>query len=108
MPKTNKKTATNETNDTSVIRASFRIISNKQDRVCGGRWVMGTIGGHKFEALVFAESARRGWICQLTVEQIKDGKTVASYCLDWDRRPTTRETRNIVNVLVEGLAEAAL
>ncbi len=103
----NKATATNEDNDILEIFNSLRITKNKHDRLFGGRWVNGMIGGHKFEALIFPASAGRGWICQLTVEQIKGRRTVASYCLGWDRRPATRKTRIIVDALVKGLTEAS-
>lgn len=78
----------------------------------GGRWVMGTIGGHRFEALVFPEHAQcAGYelddsrISKLCVERISDRATVANFDRGWDRRPTTLVAQQIVDLLAAGLAE---
>ena len=112
---TTTTTITDENDSFLEILESFQITRNNRDRHCGGRWVTGTIAHHKFEALIFHEHAEcesyeldRSRISKLCIQQIWDRKIVASFCRGWDLRPTTPEAQIILDILVEGLAEAAL
>lgn len=78
----------------------------------GGTWVKGTIAGHAFEALVFAEHATDPAYelddSRISKLYLKDGATdteVASFDRGWDRQPTTDAARAIVGLLAAGLAE---
>ena len=78
----------------------------------GGSWIKGTIGGHRFEALVFAEHAEsedyeleRSRISKLWVQRIADKATVACFDRGWDTRPTTTIATTIVDLLAMGLAD---
>ncbi len=98
----------------SDLLDSFSIKRISRDRYCGGRWVMGTIGGHKFEALVFAEHAEcesyeldRSRISKLWLQRTSDKTTVARFDRGWDLRPATEVAQIIVESLCEGLADIA-
>lgn len=88
---------------------------NKLQRrsVGGGAWVVGTIGGHRFDALVFPEPAtNREWevggdsrISKLWVQRISDKATVYNWDRGADIEPTNEIAGAIVNVLAAGLAE---
>ncbi len=95
------------------IADSFRITkTTPRNRFGGGgTWVTGTMGGHKFEALVFPEHAEFDW-CELDDSKIskllvRDGRgaTVAHFERGWDVEPTNDEARAIVDLLAAGLAE---
>ena len=77
-----------------------------------GTWVIGTIAGHRFNALVFSAHADHAdWelddsrISKLWIERIADSREV----FNWDRgpdRPAEDETAAaIVDFLAAGLAE---
>ena len=115
MAKTKKTMTTNETNEILEALKSFRITKDGPDRPCGGRWVLGTIARHKFEALIFPEHAvyesyelDRSRISKLCIRQIWDRKIVANFDRGWDLRPTTPEAEIILDALIEGLAEVGL
>ncbi|HBO44118.1 MAG TPA: hypothetical protein DD670_09340 [Planctomycetaceae bacterium] len=73
---------------------------------------MGTIGGHKFNALVFPEHAEcaeyelgESRISKLWLQRIADGATVVNFDRGWDVHPATETARAIVDFLAAGLAE---
>ena len=77
-----------------------------------GTWVIGTLNGHRFEALVFPEHAERpdfelgsSRISKLWIKRLSDGKVVCNFDRGWDVRPTTGDADLIVDFLAEGLAE---
>lgn len=85
---------------------------NRRNHGGGGTWVTGTIGGHKFEALVFPEHAEcesyeldKSKISKLWIQKISEPKPVAHFDRGWDVRPTTKIAQIIVESLCEGLAE---
>ena len=80
----------------------------------GGTWVCGTLHGHRFDALVFAEHAENAeWelgdsrISKLWVQRLTDKTTV----FNWDRGqdvPVANElAQAIVDFLAAGLADHA-
>lgn len=78
----------------------------------GGTWVQGTIGEHRFDALVFPEHADQpdyelddSRISKLWVRRSSDRATVANFDRGWDVRPTTPIAGQIVDLLAAGLAE---
>jgi len=89
------------------------IVARKTRRTSGGGiWVVGTVGGHRFNALVFAEHAEYpayelgdSRISKLWLKGPHGGKTVANFDRGWDVRPTTKIAQAIVDFLAAGLAE---
>ena len=78
----------------------------------GGAWVTGTIGGHRFEALVFAEHAEsesyeldRSRISKLWLQRIEDRVTVFNWDRGIDIEAATPLAQKIVDLLGAGLAE---
>ena len=84
-------------------------------RIDGGSWVVGTIAGHRFEALVFPEHAESpdfelgdSRISKLWLKHIETQTTVANFDRGWDLRPATPEAQTIVDLLAVGLTEHVL
>ena len=89
------------------------VITNTTRQAAGnGTWVLGTIAGHRFNALIFSAHADNAdWelddsrISKLWIERIADHREV----FNWDRgpdRPAEDETvAAIVDFLAAGLAE---
>ena len=78
----------------------------------GGAWVSGTIGGHCFEALVFAEHAQSesyelddSRISKLWLRRIEDRATVYNWDRGADIEAATPLAQKIVDLLGAGLAE---
>lgn len=105
--KTNDGIDASEVLDTLVIKKVQRRTS------AGGAWVVGTIAGHRFDALVFPEPAtNRDWevggdsrISKLWVQRISDKATVYNWDRGADVEPTTELAGVIVDLLAAGLAE---
>ena len=77
-----------------------------------GTWVLGTIDGHRFEALVFPEHAEQAVfelddsrISKIWIAQLSNGATVCNFDRGWDVRPTTAKAQQILDFLTAGLAE---
>ena len=76
-----------------------------------GSWVDGTIGGHRFQALVFPQPAAdpafeipgsnisKFWLADPA------GNVVAGFDRGWDTEPATELARRITDLLAAGLAE---
>ena len=95
-----------EIGDDLVIRKTTRRASG------GGTWVIGTLNGHRFDALVFPEHAEcpnyelgESRISKLWVQRLADGKTVVNFDRGWDIRPTDATAAVIVDFLAAGLAD---
>jgi hypothetical protein len=78
----------------------------------GGTWVIGTIAGHWFNALVFPEHAEcpeyeldESRISKLWLQRIADKTTVANFDRGWDHPPANPTAAAIVDFLAAGLAE---
>lgn len=107
---TTKRTTTKR--DAGEILDTLRITQIKPRTSCGGSWVIGTLAGHRFEALVFPEHAEseafelgESRISKLWVGRIDDNITVVNFDRGWDIRPATPRARTIVDLLAGGLAE---
>ena len=77
-----------------------------------GMWVIGTLNGHGFDALVFPEHAEcpdfelgDSRISKLWIKRLSDGKVVCNFDRGWDIRPTDATAQAIVDFLAAGLAE---
>ena len=97
--------------DPEAIIASLHI-TKREGRPTGGNWVSGSIAGHSFEALVFAEHAESesfeladSRISKLHLSHEVTKRTVASFDRGWDITPTSELAKAIVDVLASGLAE---
>ena len=74
--------------------------------------MIGTLNGHRFNALVFPEHAENpafemgdSRISKLWVQRLADEVTVVNFDRDWDVQPTTDIANEIVGFLAAGLAE---
>jgi hypothetical protein len=74
--------------------------------------VIGTIAGHRFDALVFPEHADSpdyelgdSRISKIWLQRLSDRICVANFDRGWDIRPTTKTAQAIVDFLAAGLAE---
>lgn len=77
-----------------------------------GTWVIGTIAGHRFNALVFSEHAEspdyelgESRISKLWIRDEADGRTVCNFDRGWDIQPATAIAAAITDFLAAGLAE---
>jgi hypothetical protein len=102
------------THDPADLIETLRITKVEQ-RNAGGSWVRGTLGGHRFNALIFPEHAENPeWelgdsrISKLWVQRISDRAVVAYFERGWDLRPRTEAASQIVDLLAGGLAEMVL
>jgi hypothetical protein len=97
---------TSETGDDLIITKTTR------RHAAGGTWVKGTIGGHRFEVLVFPEHAQYpdyelsdSRISKLWLQTLADRRVVANFDRGWDVRPTMKVASEIVDFLAAGLAD---
>ena len=102
----NRKANAAEIGDDLIIARKTRRLS------AAGTWVKGTLGGHRFDALVFAEHAEcpdyelgDSRISKLWLQSLADHRVVANFDRGWDIRPTTKTAQAIVDFLAAGLAE---
>ena len=103
---------TTKKNKAGAILDTLRITKIKPRRSCGGSWILGTIGGHKFEALVFPEHAESpdfelndSRISKLWIRRLDDMTTVVNFDRGWDILPATPRAAAIVDLLAAGLAD---
>jgi hypothetical protein len=88
------------------------IVKKKERLSCGGTWVTGTLNGHYFDALVFADHADHpdfelgtSRISKLWIKRIVDQKTMVSFDRGWDTRPKTELAGKIMDFLMANLAD---
>jgi hypothetical protein len=90
------------------------VIAKKTRRAAGtGTWVVGTLNGHRFDALVFGAHADcpdyelgDSRISKLWLKSLVDHRVVANFDRGWDVRPLNKTARAIVDFLAAGLAES--
>jgi hypothetical protein len=87
-------------------------ITSVKPRDWGGTWVIGTIAGHRFEALVFPEHAEADGceladsrISKLWVQRLLDKATTFNFDRGLDIDATDETTEAIVAFLCAGLAD---
>ncbi|MFN0138313.1 MAG: hypothetical protein ACKVS9_19590 [Phycisphaerae bacterium] len=100
--------------DASEVLSTLDIKKVQRRTTCGGAWVIGTIAGHRFDALSFPEPAtNREWevggdsrISKLWLQRLSDRATVYNWDRGADIEPTTELAKVIVDLLAAGLADA--
>ena len=99
--------------DDFELGADITIRKTTRKYAGAGTWVMGTIHGHRFDALVFPEHAERegfelerSRISKLWLKRMDEGGTVANFDRGWDVRPVDDEAEAIVDFLAAMLADA--
>ncbi len=109
---TTDNNTTNEPADASDLLDTLKITKLERRTSAGGAWVVGTIGGYRFDALVFPEHAEcesyelaRSRISKLWVYRITNSNEMGCFDRGWDIEPTTPEAQRIVDLLADGLAE---
>jgi hypothetical protein len=87
---------TNENLGPTDLLETLMIEKTVQRPQMGGTWVTGTIGEHRFEALIFPEHAKQAEyeltgsrISKLWVQRISDRAQVANFDRGWDITPST-------------------
>ena len=110
--KTRRTTNAENATEPQTLLDSLRITKVQRRNSASGAWVRGTIGGHRFDALVFPEHAEyaeyelgTSRISKLWLKHIDTQTTVANFDRGWDTRPTTEVAAAIVDLLAAGLAE---
>ena len=98
--------------DAIEIGDDLRITKTTRRAAGAGTWVIGTIVGHRFDALVFVEHAEcpdyelgQSRISKLWLRRLSDKTCVANFDRGWDIRPMTKAAQAIVDFLAAGLAE---
>ncbi len=106
-----KKRTTPKRNASELLN-TLQITKIKPRQSCGGSWVIGTITGHRFEALVFPEHAEsevfelgESRVSKLWIRRNADNVTVVNFDRGWDILPATPRAKTIVDLLAAGLAE---
>lgn len=109
---TNSDKPMNDEIDGSDLLDTLKITKVQRRTSAGGAWVTGTMGGHRFEALVFTEHAENpdyeiddSRISKLWLQRIEDRATVYNWDRGADIEPATPIAAKIVGLLAAGLAE---
>ncbi|MBI5763654.1 MAG: hypothetical protein HZA51_09045 [Planctomycetes bacterium] len=109
---TTDNNTTNEPADASDLLDTLTITKLERRTSAGGAWVVGTIGGYRFDALVFPEHAEsesyelaRSRISKFWLQRIEDRVTVFNWDRGMDIEAVTPEIQRIVDLLADGLAE---
>jgi hypothetical protein len=104
---------TSDTNDLE-LGDDLRITKISRRASGAGKWVCGTIAGHRFDALVFPEHAENPeWeigdsrISKLWVQRLADKRTVYHWDRGEDSPALTGKATAIVDFLCAGLADLA-
>ena len=107
-----RKNATRATANAAEIGDDLVIAKKTRRSGVPGTWVIGTLNGHRFSALVFSEHAEcpdyelgDSRISKLWLKCLADHREVANFDRGWDIRPTTKTAQAIVDFLAAGLAE---
>ncbi len=107
---TNRKRATRQA--APEMGDDLRITKTSRRASGAGTWVIGTVAGHRFDALVFPEHADcpefelgTSRISKLWVKRLADEKTVVNFDRGWDIRPVDATAAAIVDFLAAGLAD---
>jgi hypothetical protein len=109
---TNQPNQPNQPADNSDLLDTLRITKTTPRASAPGSWVNGTIGGHRFEALVFPEPASDpafeipGSNMSKYFLQDDRGTRVAEFDRGWSLKPTTEIAQRITDLLAAGLAES--
>ena len=109
---TTNRTRKNAKPDALEMGNDLQITKTNRRASGGGTSVIGTIAGHRFQALVFPEHAEcpdyelgDSRISKLWLQRLADKTTVANFDRGWDHHPANAAARVIVDFLTAGLAE---
>ncbi len=109
---TANRTRRNAKHDAPEMGDDLRITKTTRRASGGGTWVIGTLAGHTFHALVFPEHAEcpdyelgQSRISKLWLQRLADKTTVANFDRGWDHRPANAAATAIVDFLAAGLAD---
>ena len=110
---TKKRNNTTRTRANALDMGDDLVITKTSRRASGsGTWVIGTIAGFRFNALVFPEHADcesyelgDSKISKLWLQWIADKTTVLNFDRGWDVRPTDATAIAVMDFLAAGLAE---
>jgi hypothetical protein len=102
---TNKRNKTNPNAAKNIEIGDDLQITKTTRRAAGsGTWVIGTLNGHKFNALVFPAHAEcpdydlgDSRISKLWIEQIANKRVVVNFDRGWDVYPQTKSATNASN-----------
>ena len=90
----------------------LRITKTTRRAAGGGTWVIGTIAGYRFDALVFPEHAENpafelddSRISKLRLQRLADKTTVLNFDRGWDIRPADANAAAVMDFLAAGLAD---
>src|SRR5687768_6582785 len=105
-------TSSGGTNDDPDLGFDLEITKVSRRGVDAGKWVCGTLSGHRFEALVFPEHAENpayeigdSRISKLWVQRLADKRQVYNWDRGLDQDAADATAQAIVAFLCEGLAE---
>jgi hypothetical protein len=105
-------TMSNDEADGLDLLDSMQIRRVERRTTAGGAWVTGTMGGHRFEALLFPAHAENpeyeidnSRISKLWLQRIEDRATVFNWDRGADIEAATPIAAKIVGLLSAGLAE---
>ncbi len=100
------------TNDDLEIGEDFAITKITRQAAGSGTWVIGTLNGHRFDALVFTDHAENpdyeigdSRISKLWIQRLSDGQQVYNWDRGADVPAADAITEALVDFLAAGLAE---
>jgi hypothetical protein len=112
MPRTSGGQTKTETNDDLDVGHDLDITRVTRRAAGAGRWVCGTMSGHRFDALVFPEHADdpeweigESRISKLWVQRVADRRTVFNCDRGADVPAGDKLVQAIVDFLAGGLAD---
>jgi hypothetical protein len=110
-----RRTMANSTMAGETTNTDDLVLRRSKQRDCGGgKWVRGSLNGHRFDALVFPDHATDpGYelgdsrISKLWVQRLSDQKTVFNWDRGLDIAAENETAQAIVDFLAAGLADHA-
>ena len=99
--------------DARDIGDDLKIIETTRQAAGAGTWVIGTVAGHKFNALVFPEHAENpdyelfnSRVSKLWIQRLDDETTVVNFDRGWDVLPVNPRANDIMHFLLAGVADS--
>jgi hypothetical protein len=98
--------------DQRKVGADLRITKTTRRAAGAGTWVIGTVAGFRFDALVFPDHAEQpefelgeSRISKLWIKRLADERVVCNFDRGWDVRPADETTQAVVDFLAATLAK---
>jgi hypothetical protein len=99
-------------NSKTEMGDDLRILKTTRRAAGGGTWVIGTIAGYRFDALVFPEHAEceeyelgQSKISKLWIARLGNKETVFNFDRGMDIPAASEKVRAVVDFLAAGLAD---